>query len=177
MMNCKLRSFLAVPLAAVVFVAACSGDNITKYLELAVDAAIAATPAIETVAGVAPATQQQIATYLNLVEGCLTAAAGAESPTGITAAGAAAVTAACASNLIASPNLPAGTPTEVVAAIAAVANAISTFLQQLPAASVQKVALASGKTAKFKLDTKRMASIKAKLAILDGKLKAATAKK
>ncbi len=170
-MNTSFRNFLIAPLAAVMFCTACvSADQITRDLELAVDAAIAAAPAVEVSANVPPATQAIVAAYLGLVQTCLKAAAGAETTTGITAAGAAAIAAACGSSLTASPTLPTGTAANVVTAVTAVSASLSVFLQALPSPTTAALSLHSGK--KFKLDSKKLDVVKNKLEMLDSKLKA-----
>ena len=120
----------AATLLALLSLTACNADQITTTLELVVDAAIAAAPAVEASAGVAPLTQQIIATYLQGAQQCTAAAATTlASGTATPAQKAAAVAGECAGLL--APDLPAGTPAATVNAVAAVANALSQFLAQL----------------------------------------------
>lgn len=127
----------AIALPLIFCLSACSGDQITTTLELAVDAAIAATPAIEAAAHVSPQMQAMVSAYLATAETCLADADSAVNAAGATPASiAAAIAGSCGSAVTQTPGFPQGTPTAIVAAVGAVASAIATFVIHLQATTV-----------------------------------------
>ena len=178
-----LNSSIALSLAACLLLAACSSDQITASLELAVDAAIAAAPAVEAAAGVSPDVQGIVSNYLGATETCLTSADGVLGSATVNAGAAAAqIAAACSADLLKGPALPAGTPTNVILAVQALSQALAKFLSAIPSTKTVSLYLAhpamvSGfagpqrsSSAKLKLDRKRLVRIHAKLAALRAKL-------
>ena len=159
---------------------ACTSDQVTTSLELAVDAMIAAAPAVEIAANVPPATQTAIANYLAFTETCLASAQSVlANKTATVATIAAQIAASCSADELKSPVLPAGTPQNVVTAVNAVSSALGTFLGNIPKASSSLYA--GGPTVssffgtapvatKVKPDRKRLDRIKTKLDALHAKL-------
>jgi hypothetical protein len=133
----KRAALAAIALPLILCLSACSADQITTTLELAVDAAIAATPAIEAAAHVSPQIQATVSAYLTTAETCLTDADSAVNAPGATPAStAAAIAGSCGNAVIQTPGFPQGTPSAIVAALGAVASAIATFLQNLQGTAV-----------------------------------------
>lgn len=153
-----------------------AADNITTTLELAVDAALAAAPSLEAVAGANPAVVAAVTTALTAAEACLNAAQNTLTGTStVSSVGAAQIIAACATAVL--PSVPAGTPSNVAAAIAALGNAISTFIGSLPKAGVaayvahpEMVNSFAGSSGKTKLNKKALKRIAGKLTTLHGAL-------
>jgi hypothetical protein len=158
---------------------ACTSNEITTNLELAVDAAIAIAPAVETAANLPLETQTIVSAYLAVTQTCLdTAAATLDQPNVNRPAAAAQITAACAAAVSHSPALPPGTPANVVAAVGAISQALAKFLQSIhtatppPALALLKGAPAFGflpantgpdNVKPTRADRKRLARIREKL--------------
>ena len=130
----------------------CTQNQVIVSLETAATAAIAVAPAIETAASVPAGTQTVIGNYLVLVSECLNSAStviGANPPATLEQE-AVAIGAACAANVGQSPVLPAGTPTNIVAAVKTVASTIQALLNALPpkpAASANAMGIAPARPA------------------------------
>lgn len=165
-------------LGATLLLGACSPDQITSSLELAVDAAIAAGPAVEAAAGVPADTQQIVGEYLDAAETCLSEAAAAlDAAPARPSATAAQIAAVCSATLEKSPALPAGTPASVTAAVNAVATALAKFLGSVPMPSPAGLPpsgassfFAAQAPVKVKVDRKRLTRIHSKLLALREKL-------
>lgn len=168
-MKFSTRCSIALLTLPALFLTACTADQVTTSLELAVDAALAAAPAIEQAAGVAPDTQQAVSGYLALTQTCLVSAESVLSAGRPVASAAAAVADACSANALQSPVLPSGTPSNVVSAVNAVAKALSVFLNSVPKSAAiylshpEFASGFAGKPAKAKADKKRLARIRRKL--------------
>lgn len=170
-MNTKAISLLLV---SSLFLVACRSDEVSKNLELAVDAAISAMPSISLAANISPETQTTIFNYMQAVQGCLTVSATRlDQVNKDVAAVATDIAGACALSLLQSPALPSGTPTNITAAVASVAAALSVYIQSMPkhtAMILSHPELMSGffdQAKKAHVDHKRLKRVRRKLKELD----------
>lgn len=120
-----MRKYLAVPvLLLTAMLVACSPSQITLSLKTAALAAQMALGAYESTGGQLPGVASYIADASNAIDLAGTCLASTEAP----AVRATCVTAAIAGIVKNNPNLPAGTPAKIVAAIATLSQALQGVL-------------------------------------------------
>ena len=129
-----MKTVTAVLLLAVLLMVGCTSSQVISTLESVVSAAEVAIPVIGAATNTPPATINLIVTYLQGVSTASGKASVILSGTGTTAEKSALIVQAFA-QVAAGMNLPAGTPTEIVTVINAVAQAVVNFLAQFPAGS------------------------------------------
>lgn len=146
-----IRDFLVVGLVLVLSLGmiACKTTTLISNLELVVNAATVAIPIIFAATKVDAVTQANVIAYLNAVDNAVIQSGTELQSTDIQAVKASKIVSYFAGAVM--PNLPAGIPQAVAAAINAVAQEVAKFLSQLqPVAGVAR----SGTQGNVKVDAK-----------------------
>jgi hypothetical protein len=130
-----MKTFSIVVLMLAVLMTGCQTSTIISTLEGVVSAAEIAIPVIGAATGLSPATSTAIVSYLQLVNIATAQAATILAGAGTSAQKAALIVQVFAKVAAGCNCVPPGTPSEVVAVVNAVAQAIGNFLANFPPAA------------------------------------------
>ncbi len=166
------KILISLVVAMTLLCTACTQSDVVTSLQLSVDAASIALPLVSQQAGISPALESQLESYLQATNSAISQTSTILAGPGTPQSKSVAVVAAFAT--VAVPVMPAGTPVAIVQAIQAVSVDVAKFLQTV---ATPKTASLSAAPKAVKIDAKTVEALQKIKAKADGNLKLIKPKK